>query len=47
MTKNCKNCAKKYLCKNYEKVCEKYEKEPYTVLKRVEGDIKIIERVDE
>ncbi len=45
--KDCKNCAKKYLCKNYEKVCKNYEKEPYTVLKRVEGDIKIIERVEE
>lgn len=46
MTKTCKNCAKKYLCKNYGQVCDKYKKEPYTILKRVEGDIKIIERVN-
>ena len=41
---DCKTCAKRYLCKEYGQVCDKYEKEPYTEVIKENG-IKEIRRI--
>ena len=42
----CKTCKYKYLCQNYGKECDKWEKEPYSIVVE-EGGIKRIERIEE
>jgi hypothetical protein len=45
--KKCSNCEKRFLCiKNQENICADYKKEPYTTIKKVDGNIKIIERIN-
>ena len=41
----CKICKYKYLCQNYGKECDKYEKEPYSTIVVLENGIKEIRRI--
>ena len=44
--KDCKNCGKKYLCKNYGTVCEEWVKQDYTTIVIKDNGIKEIRRID-
>ena len=44
--KNCKICAKRFLCSKYGQVCDNYEKEPYSTIVIKENGVKEIRRID-
>lgn len=46
MNKNCENCNKKFLCKDYGKICDKWQKEDYTELIKKDNGIKEIRGID-
>ena len=43
---NCKNCKYKFLCKDYGKVCNRYEKESLSEVIKKDNGIKEIRRID-
>ena len=46
--KTCKNCGRYPFCEEEVKQnCDKWRKQEYTKLTKIDGDIKIIERIEE